>query len=126
MSRIQFIVSAMLLFSSTSEALKLDLLGDGIVTRRKSVSHCVTLKPITIRELHARTGRWVRAAARHGEIVVTDHGKPVARVVAEAEPPAVPYFARRKFINLAARKAIEGGQAREHRDRQHYCYFGGP
>jgi len=68
------------------------------------------VKTITIRELHSETGRWVRAAARHGEILVTDHGKPVAKLVPEAEPRAIPYFARRKFIKPSLKQEIESGR----------------
>ena len=54
------------------------------------------MKTITIRELHERTGRWVREAARHGQIIVTDSGRPVARLVPEQQAAEAPYFARRK------------------------------
>jgi len=54
------------------------------------------MKTITIRELHARTGRWVREVARHGQIIVTDSGQPVARLVPEQPSPKAPYFAQRK------------------------------
>ena len=67
------------------------------------------MKAISIRELHTRTGQWVRAAARHGEIRVTDNGETVAKIVPETEPAGVPYFARRKFITPAARRLIEKG-----------------
>lgn len=40
--------------------------------------HNVHMKTITIRELHMRTGRWVRHAAVHGPVVVTDRGRRVA------------------------------------------------
>ena len=36
------------------------------------------MKTISIRELHLKTGRWVRHAASHGPIVVTDRGRHVA------------------------------------------------
>jgi len=36
------------------------------------------MKTITIRELHLKTGRWVRQAASRGPIVVTDRGRSVA------------------------------------------------
>jgi len=36
------------------------------------------MKTISIRELHLKTGRWVRLAASRGPIVVTDRGRPVA------------------------------------------------
>jgi antitoxin (DNA-binding transcriptional repressor) of toxin-antitoxin stability system len=40
--------------------------------------HDVHMKTISIRELHLRTGRWVRHAAVHGRVVVTDRGRGVA------------------------------------------------
>lgn len=54
------------------------------------------MKTITIRELHNRTGAFVRGASRHGEIRVTDNGRVVAKIVPLTESPFVPYFARRK------------------------------
>jgi prevent-host-death family protein len=36
------------------------------------------MKTISIRELHLKTGEWVRHAARRGPIVVTDRGRRVA------------------------------------------------
>jgi antitoxin (DNA-binding transcriptional repressor) of toxin-antitoxin stability system len=36
---------------------------------------------ITIRDLHMKTGEWVRKAARTGNIVVMDRRRPVARLV---------------------------------------------
>ena len=68
------------------------------------------MKTISIRELHTRTGQWLRKATQHGQILVTDHGRAVARIVPEGKTAAVPYFARRKFISPAFRKAIESGQ----------------
>ncbi len=55
------------------------------------------MKTISIRELHSKTGEYVRKAARLGEIYITDHGRTIARIVPEAEKPEVPYFARRKL-----------------------------
>jgi prevent-host-death family protein len=40
--------------------------------------HNVHMKTISIRELHLKTGRWVRHAASQGPIVVTDRGRRVA------------------------------------------------
>jgi antitoxin (DNA-binding transcriptional repressor) of toxin-antitoxin stability system len=54
------------------------------------------MKAITIRELHARTGQWVRDVARHGQLLVTDHGRIVAKLVPETPPADIPYFARRE------------------------------
>ena len=40
--------------------------------------HNVHMKTTSIRELHLKTGRWVRHAASRGPILVTDRGRPVA------------------------------------------------
>lgn len=55
------------------------------------------MKTISIRELHERTGDLVRQTAHEGEIVITDRGQPIAKIVAHQPPPEVPYFARRKL-----------------------------
>jgi antitoxin (DNA-binding transcriptional repressor) of toxin-antitoxin stability system len=47
--------------------------------RLRQMYHNVHMKTISIRELHLKTGRWVRHAASRGPIVVTDRGR---RVVA--------------------------------------------
>ena len=52
---------------------------------------CVTMshmKEISIRELHRRTGAWVRNARKYGEILVRDRNTPVAKLVpVSGEPP---------------------------------------
>ena len=55
------------------------------------------MKTITIRQLHERTGHWVRQAERHGEILVTDSGELIAKILPEPKPRKVPYFARRQM-----------------------------
>ncbi len=69
------------------------------------------MKAISIRELHERTGEWVRKVGHFGEIQVTDRGQPVAKLVPQTTEPAVPYFARRKFTP-AFRKLMESGKLR--------------
>src|SRR5271154_7203555 len=44
----------------------------------RKMCHHVHMKTISIRELHMKTGRWVRHAASRGPIVVTDRGRRVA------------------------------------------------
>ena len=68
------------------------------------------MKTISIRELHARTGKWVRQAARQGQILVTDNGSIVARMLPETAPRNEPYFARRRFINRKMKRWIETGE----------------
>ena len=67
------------------------------------------MKTITIRELHSRTGELVREALRHGEIRVTDRGRVVAKILPEAEPAQIPYFARRK-VSAAFKRLDESGK----------------
>ncbi|MGH8100796.1 MAG: type II toxin-antitoxin system Phd/YefM family antitoxin [Chthoniobacterales bacterium] len=63
------------------------------------------MKTISIRELHYNTGEWVRKAARFGEILVTERGKTIARILPQAPTPEVPYFSRRK-LSPAFRKIM--------------------
>ena len=49
-----------------------------ILPRMRRMCHNVHMKTISIRELHLKTGRWVRHAASRGPIVVTDRGRRVA------------------------------------------------
>lgn len=67
-------------------------------------SQCVTMshmKEISIRELHRRTGAWVRAARKYGSIIVRDRNVAVARITPLSEEPPVNLFEhwkpRRKF-----------------------------
>jgi antitoxin (DNA-binding transcriptional repressor) of toxin-antitoxin stability system len=55
------------------------------------------MKTISIRELHHKTGEWVRSAARFGEIHVSERGKTIAKIVPQAAAPDLPYFAQRKL-----------------------------
>jgi prevent-host-death family protein len=54
---------------------------------------------ISVRELHARTGHYVRKAGANQRVIVTDNGKPVAELkpLDEAQEK-VPYFSRRKLL----------------------------
>ena len=68
------------------------------------------MKTISIRELHARTGRWVREAAEQGQILVADNGRVVVRMGPETATPETPNFARRQFINRKMKRWIESGE----------------
>jgi prevent-host-death family protein len=50
------------------------------------------MKEISIRELHRRTGEWVRAARKYGSILVRDRNTPVARLVPVSDEPLVNMF----------------------------------
>ena len=55
------------------------------------------MKSISIRELHEKTGEWVRRSEKLGAITVTDRGKAVARIVPVEANAAVNPFATRKL-----------------------------
>jgi prevent-host-death family protein len=55
------------------------------------------MKIISIRELHQRTGKWVRKAAEIGSITVTERGRPVARLEAVEAPGRKNPFLSRKL-----------------------------
>ena len=62
------------------------------------------MKEISIRELHRRTGAWVRAARRYGSILVRDRNVPVARLVPVSEEPLVNVFEHWKPLEKFAGK----------------------
>jgi antitoxin (DNA-binding transcriptional repressor) of toxin-antitoxin stability system len=61
------------------------------------------MKTISIKELHERTGAWVRKAVELGVITVTDRGRPLVRL--EAVPDA-------KTVNPFRARRIRPGYAR--------------
>ena len=69
---------------------------------------------ISIRDLHARTGHFVRKAGEVS-IIVTDNGKPVAEITpveaGRVKEDAVPYFARRKLLP-GFKKLVKSGALR--------------
>lgn len=52
----------------------------------------------------------MREAAKHGQLLVTDNGRAIARIVPESAEREVPYFARRQFADSRVQKLIESGQ----------------
>lgn len=68
------------------------------------------MKTISIRELHESTGAWVREAARVGSLVITDRGKPIARLEAvSADLPTNPFLTRRLRPGYAKLRGKLGG-----------------
>ena len=73
-------------------------LGADRFDRRPYVTHCAHMTTITIRELHMKTGQWVRAAARGKRgLLVLDRGRPAARLL-PAEEEAGVEFSQRKLV----------------------------
>ena len=65
------------------------------------------MKEISIRELHRRTGAWVRDARKYGSILIRDRSTPVAKLIPINEEPAVNLFEnwrpRKKFADALDR-----------------------
>ena len=69
------------------------------------------MKKITIRELHMRTGEWVRKAAREEKIIITERGHPVATLNPfEMKDLGIP-FNRRKRIPAFERLPVYTGDS---------------
>ena len=68
------------------------------VDRWLYVTHCAHMTTITIRELHMKTGQWVRAAARGKRgLLVLDRGRPAARLLPPEDSAGVD-FSERKLV----------------------------
>ena len=74
------------------------------------------MKSISIRELHEKTGEWVRRSEKLGAITVTDRGKAVARIVPVEANTAGNLFAKRKLRRAYARMlgSLKGGTDSTH------------
>jgi prevent-host-death family protein len=64
---------------------------------------------VSVRELHARTGHYVRKAAARQRVIVTDNGVPVAELTSFTRPSSPPFFAKRP-LRPAFRKLAESGR----------------
>ena len=60
------------------------------------------MKTISIKDLHDKTGHWLRRVRAEGEIIVTERGTPVARMLPPAKSSAGNPFARRKLLRGVA------------------------
>ena len=61
------------------------------------------MRSISIKELHARTGHWVRKTWEEHEVIVTDRGRPVARLTRPNRAPRGNPFLGRKLLPGVAR-----------------------
>ena len=67
------------------------------------------MRTISIRELHERTGAWVRKAFELGGITVTERGKPMVRLEPVLDTrPANPFKSRRLRPGFARLKGKLG------------------
>jgi antitoxin (DNA-binding transcriptional repressor) of toxin-antitoxin stability system len=69
------------------------------------------MKSISIRELHQRTGAWVRKATEQGSTTVTERGRPITRLEAIADTgPKNPFLTRKLLPGYARLKGkLRGG-----------------
>lgn len=69
------------------------------------------MKSVSIRELHEKTGEWVRLAETHEEIIITDRGRPVASLAPYRRPVKANQFTARKILPAYAklRGKLSGG-----------------
>ena len=64
---------------------------------------------VSVLELHARTGHYIRKAADTQRVIVTDNGRPIAEIVPLVATSSVPFFARRR-LRPAFQKMQEQGK----------------
>ncbi len=67
---------------------------------------------ISIRELHARTGHYVRKAAERRRVVITDRGKPIAELQPSTPPPGGENPWKTRQLRPAFKKSMERGAFR--------------
>jgi prevent-host-death family protein len=60
--------------------------------------HFVHMPTISIRELHLKTGEWVRQASRHKRVIITERGEPVATLIPFEHAHTAASFATRKLV----------------------------
>ena len=58
---------------------------------------------ISIRDLHMKTGEWIRKAVNNEGIVVLDRRQPVARII--------PYSESERGLSFSERKLVKGFEA---------------
>ncbi len=61
------------------------------------------MRSISIKQLHDRTGHWVRRAHGEGEVIVTERGTPVARILPPSQAARANPFATRKLLRGVAK-----------------------
>lgn len=85
-----------------------------LLTGVTRVSHSLHVNPtirVSVRELHARTGHYVRRAAARQRVIVTNHGEPIAELKPFSPTNVVPFFATRR-LRPDFKKAADAGKLR--------------
>jgi prevent-host-death family protein len=60
--------------------------------------HNVHMKEISIRDLHLKTGDWVRKVSVEQKIVISERGVPVATLIPFEPAHKATAFAKRRFV----------------------------
>jgi len=61
------------------------------------------MKTISIKELHERTGHWLRSVDEEEELIITERGRPIARMLPPVAAPKENPLLRRKWVPGAAK-----------------------
>ncbi|MBA3963920.1 MAG: type II toxin-antitoxin system prevent-host-death family antitoxin [Chthoniobacterales bacterium] len=56
------------------------------------------MKTISIRQLHEKTGEWVRQAEAHEQIIITERGRPIAALAPYTAPARGNRFRERRLL----------------------------
>jgi prevent-host-death family protein len=69
---------------------------------------------VAVTELRAHLGRWIDAARDGNDIVITDRGTPVARIVALDSTPVIERLTAQGVVSRPTRsiRPVAGGQPR--------------
>ncbi len=69
---------------------------------------------VAVTELRAHLGRWIDAAREGNEIVITDRGTPVARIVALDSTPLIDRLTEQGVISrpVSSTRPVAGGRRR--------------
>ncbi len=73
------------------------------LTQSVSGDTFVGVKTISIKELHDRTGHWLRRVVEEQEVIVTERGQPIARMLPPAPAVKTNPFLRRRLLRGVAR-----------------------
>lgn len=75
--------------------------------------HIVHMKEVSIRDLHLKTGEWVRRVRLEQKIIITERGQPVATLVPfESAHQATPFRQRPLVHGFVQLPAIEHDSTR--------------
>ena len=71
-----------------------------VIDREATYVHIVHMKEISIRDLHLKTGEWIRRVSRERKIIISERGVPVATLI--------PFEPAHKAMPFANRKVVRG------------------